>query len=369
MKERPILFSAPMVRAILDGRKTQTRRIVKPQPDFIYRLTDDRIRVDGSFPLSVKGSDYAITDTDIWRSFEEHSDSSERRLHGGQRWSRVFTNEIRRIWAKGARGVVSACWPHDAQGVSLCFYVPQQCQGNETCSSVDLHGVSWNAENEIAASAAPGRESRKQRSGQSSVGNARGKLDGQGGAREGHKGGEASRIEAHEFREKSYSVGGDEGNCEPKECGQGLGNVAGVNFGNLPWIVGTRLWVRECWAPVSTFDPSTDTGVVYSADKMYGGAVVAWKWRPSIHMPRWASRITLEVVEVRVERLQDITEHDAEREGAATCDHFADAKRGHPLQPHKTSFAWLWNKINGRDSWIANPWVWVVVFKRLEPKP
>ena len=142
-------------------------------------------------------------------------------------------------------------------------------------------------------------------------------------------------------------------------------------------IPGDRLWVRETWFDNMASDDGdearTPARCVYRADgefiDQFPEEYMDGKWTPSIHMPRWASRITLEVVEVRVERLQDITEHDAEREGAATCDHFADAKRGHPLQPHKTSFAWLWNKINGRDSWIANPWVWVVVFKRLEPKP
>ena len=145
-------------------------------------------------------------------------------------------------------------------------------------------------------------------------------------------------------------------------------------------IPGDRLWVREThgfgWhdgvGGYSALRPSgkqhdRPDRVFYKADypdddEKHGKRC----WRPSIHMPRWASRITLEVVDVRVQRLQDITEHDAEREGAATCDHFADAKRGHPTQPHETSFAWLWNKINGRDSWIANPWVWVVEFTRLE---
>lgn len=122
-------------------------------------------------------------------------------------------------------------------------------------------------------------------------------------------------------------------------------------------IPGDRLWVRE-------------THMIHAEEIAYAATdqplVGCDKWRPSIFMPRWASRITLEVVAVRVERLQDITEHDAELEGAAMCEHFADAKRGHPLQPHKTAFAWLWNKINGVDSWAANPWVWVVEFKRLE---
>lgn len=81
------------------------------------------------------------------------------------------------------------------------------------------------------------------------------------------------------------------------------------------------------------------------------------RWRPSIHMPRWASRITLEVTDVRVERLQKISEADAIAEGCVSDDEF-DAK---------DRFEWLWESINGEGSWEANPWVWVVEFRRVEP--
>jgi hypothetical protein len=123
---------------------------------------------------------------------------------------------------------------------------------------------------------------------------------------------------------------------------------------------GDRLWVRE------TFMIHGGEIAFAATDQPLVGCD---KWKPSIFMPRLASRITLEVVAVRVERLQDITEHDAELEGAAMREHFEKAKHGHPLQPHKTAFAWLWNKINGRDSWAANPWVWVVEFARLLEAP
>lgn len=131
-------------------------------------------------------------------------------------------------------------------------------------------------------------------------------------------------------------------------------------------VFGDRLWVRECWAPVSTFDPSPDTGALYRADTMYDAAVVEWKWRPSIHMPRWASRITLEVVAVRVERLQDISEADAQAEGVAS-----DRQRESTWYDGKAvrMFRDLWSSINGVASWDANPWVWVVEFKRLESHP
>lgn len=103
--------------------------------------------------------------------------------------------------------------------------------------------------------------------------------------------------------------------------------------------------------------------------------------RPSIHMPRWASRITLDVIDVRVERLQDISEGDARAEGIrrvtkdGTVEKFCvyDAGADFSLTPWagmrrtaREAFADLWRSINGPDSWDANPWVWVVEFNRAD---
>lgn len=97
-------------------------------------------------------------------------------------------------------------------------------------------------------------------------------------------------------------------------------------------------------------------------------------WRPSIHMPRWASRILLEITNVRVERLNAISEEDAEAEGidmealydSQDCyDCIAD----HNMTGRPTvtgAFKYLWESIYGADSWHANPWVWVIEFKRVE---
>ena len=82
-------------------------------------------------------------------------------------------------------------------------------------------------------------------------------------------------------------------------------------------------------------------------------------WRPSINMPRWASRILLEITNVRVERLKSISDGDAKREGCST----ADMKSGDCVAD---VFARLWASIYGSDSWNANPWVWVIEFKRVE---
>ncbi len=112
---------------------------------------------------------------------------------------------------------------------------------------------------------------------------------------------------------------------------------------------GDWLWVREAWAAAAS-GIKTSSGCLFAAD---GG--VAGKFKPSIHMPRWASRITLEIVSVRVERLQDISEADAKAEA---CD------AGTGLYTH--SFHKVWEKINGPVSWALNPWVWVVEFKRVE---
>jgi len=117
------------------------------------------------------------------------------------------------------------------------------------------------------------------------------------------------------------------------------------------------LWVRETWCPrTGGMLPHMDKACHprYRAD---GEMPAAWgfKWRPSIHMPRRASRISLEVTGMRVERLHDITEADAVAEGCG--DHPVGAARGW--------FHDLWDSINGRESWDANPWVWVVEFRRI----
>ena len=88
-------------------------------------------------------------------------------------------------------------------------------------------------------------------------------------------------------------------------------------------------------------------------------------WRPSIHMPRWASRITLRITDVRVEMLQDISEDDARAEGVSRTDwEYAD---GECCDTDREAFSNLWNRINGPGAWDANPWVWVISFERVKP--
>jgi hypothetical protein len=135
---------------------------------------------------------------------------------------------------------------------------------------------------------------------------------------------------------------------------------------------GDRLWVRETWAPiVQIADVDLPAGLVEKADPRGGVQLIAYRattedfvwadgdgyamegrscWRPSIHMPRWASRLLLEVTEVRVQRLQEISEEDARAEGVES--------RG--------AFCGLWDTINGNGSWRENPWVWCVSFRRVE---
>lgn len=122
---------------------------------------------------------------------------------------------------------------------------------------------------------------------------------------------------------------------------------------------GDRLWVRETWGSGFT-DMNFKTltkGAKYKADYPDDTKFTGGKWRPSIHMPRWASRITLEITNVRVERLREIDEEEARAEGFLN-NNWATA-RG--------NFALLWDEINGPGSWDKNLWVWVIEFKKLTP--
>lgn len=117
--------------------------------------------------------------------------------------------------------------------------------------------------------------------------------------------------------------------------------------------VGDRIWVRETFSPVPDHEePAGCSAILYAAD----GNGPYGKWVPSIHMPRWASRITLEITGVRVERLNSISDSDASKEGCC----IADMESGDCLSD---VFARLWTSIYGEGSWQANPWVWVIEFK------
>ena len=134
---------------------------------------------------------------------------------------------------------------------------------------------------------------------------------------------------------------------------------------------GDRLWVRERWRPSARlerfYEIEYPDGTTREADAGWegpspslDGAIYQPRWKPSIHMPRWASRLTLEIVSVRVERVQDITEHDALAEGVDT-----NGGEDWPLY----CFGKLWDRINAKRGfgWAENPWVWVIVYRRLAP--
>ncbi|HCL3994841.1 TPA: hypothetical protein N2B70_001863 [Pseudomonas aeruginosa] len=127
---------------------------------------------------------------------------------------------------------------------------------------------------------------------------------------------------------------------------------------------GDRLWVRETFADIGC-------RLTYRADLYDGAHCMVKKWIPSIHMPRSASRVLLEITAVRVERLQDISEEQALAEGVRgePCDHARQACSdiGCWGDTAKGAFGFLWESLNGEGSWAANPWVWVVEFKRVTP--
>lgn len=247
MKERPILFSAPMVRAILEGRKTMTRRVIKP-----YRNHPIVNLAEAEPSLGYSG-----------------------RVNDPESWGYEFLDD-------GAPAPLSA-WPE------LCPY--------------------------------------------------------------GQPGDLLWVRETHSLHQTHGQHRGDDKRWGP--------------WGGLPTKVSPDGTQIACYRE--------------GFDRCDGG-----RWRPSIHMPRWASRITLEVTGVRVERLQDITPAQILAEGvripatpegralidistkhgpAAFLPKLSDASPDDLLRAH---WAALWVQINGIDSWNANPWVWVVEFKRVE---
>ena len=143
---------------------------------------------------------------------------------------------------------------------------------------------------------------------------------------------------------------------------------------------GDLLWVRETWFDEydeATCRPLTPPRAIYRATErsevrfMDDDGFTAFNrdgtmkspWRPSIHMPRWASRLTLRITDVRVQRLQEISEADARAEGAPLELRLLDSVRLGATASHTGGFERLWESIHGPDSWASNPWVWCLSFR------
>jgi hypothetical protein len=245
MRERPILFSAPMVRAILEGRKTQTRRVVKPQPeydgDYFGGFTDSvnkRGAISGGYVLKTKKATTSIASFNLGA----YSDMSPYGKPGDRLWVReAFAEEI------------------------------------------EFHG---------------------------------------------------SEMPYSDGRPKLIHAPVDELDEEPT-------------------------W-RQCHYRAT--DESPDLQCLHK--KCEGGPCMS-PWKPSIHMPRWASRITLEITDVRVERLQDISCNDLLAEGSPVCiREYSDRTIG--CVGAREWYRTLWDSINGEGAWDKNPWVWAVSFRRVE---
>lgn len=243
MKERPILFSAPMVRALLDGTKTQTRRVMKPQPEI-------RPGSEGKhwWPATAFQSMMTIEDC----QFRGHEGmAGDACPHGGRG---------DRLWVRETWGIVSNAWGEDG---NLADWPPDR---------------------------------------------------------------PATPIDEMPFGQGFYS-----------------GHAIYAADGSYEW-----------------------------AGDDDGGGEPRSAWHPSIHMPRAISRILLEIVSVHVERLQTISVGDCYAEGIGQCDGLGSnaeildlARRIGNFTAAVLRYATLWEQINGAGSWDANPWVWVVEFKRV----
>lgn len=132
----------------------------------------------------------------------------------------------------------------------------------------------------------------------------------------------------------------------------GYPDYANLTDPKKKWLVGDTIWVRERFRPYTCgYDSKIKVPIEYKADKFSTQSDI--KWKPLIHMPRWAARIFLEITSLRVERVQEISENDAEAEGV-NCD-----------RTYLEDFENLWDSINAKRGygWDKNPWVWVVEFK------
>lgn len=296
VKERPILFSGEMVRAILDGRKTMTRRVIKAQPPKECSIH------------------YMIGD-ESWLPEGKRSSLS----HHWEAWS----GELYKNRPQG-----HLCGTHAVK-------CPYGQPGDKDWRTGPMPGPGWYYVKDLLPESL---------------------------------GGDDRAV----WVWPEYETWGWSEYDDPES----IYLETEITVGNIQWKrPGDRLYVREAWRADSQCDGvkprelSLGEPVLYEADQMVQTIgcmmIEPGRYRHARFMPHWASRILLEVVSVRVERLQDISNEESLKEGVGHL-HGYDESKGVP-RDGRLRFAELWQSINGAGSWDANPWVWVIEFKRIEP--
>lgn len=384
MNERPILMSAPVVRALLAGTKTQTRRVVKPQPaDYPSMRPEPR---DGGRWVFMAHSDrpgYAFATGDVRCPYgtapalvlrpipstgSRYSAGDDGRIYNGaaaplkpwlggyeQQYAMVSAGDQRKAYVH--RLVCEAFYGPAPEGLPEVRHLDGDSSNNRP------ENLDWGTKEQNALDRS-----------------AHGRATGESHA--------TSRLTDAIVAEMHALRGTVTRPALAARFGVSRGTVDDVLDGrtwtkrvapppNMPRYrraTGTKLWVREAWRTESHFNhlPPRDLDPTMRATPIQYEAgphadVIDGKLRPGMFMPRWASRITLEVTEVRVERLQDISEADAIAEGASRYGPGWRHDDGHGWATGKASFMWLWESINGRGTFDVYPtWVWAVSFKRVE---
>lgn len=409
-RELPILFTTENVKLTMEDLKTQTRRVIVPQPKIIYGLQDDIFMYyhNGEWVTI-----YERNSSGEWCVVERDSNLSQRRLYGRKRWKHIFENEIQRVWEQGIRGLVSPEGAYDEEGLSDNFTLPQQYKSNERCSQADLHGFPRNATEEEQSDTALERGPQRQSTRKFVLGDPIRELAGQEDSRNSISGGETLGIQIDRQRERTYKMGHRERSMQHPSCSKSFGDIPRLNPIRCPWEVGMNLYVRETWC-------DTDWGIEYKADMKSAESDEAmkefgYKWKPSIHMPKKFSRTKLEVKHIGVERIQDISIEDILAEGIKKVtkdgelhkycfydkgDYSSIPWSEMPTDPH-LAFKDLWDSINAKPRpryrkingvkkivlyesypWAdiqetrfyrktpwkvqGNPWVWKIKYKKIK---
>lgn len=312
--------------------------------DIVYRLTADRVYAILTLNHRKEDSNERYHFAE-WSPTEVNTYLAKRGLYGRVGWADLLTNEIQRLWTEGLRGLVSATGGQQRQGLPDYFNVPRESQSNTECPSVDLHGISRASASADLSNTTLRWEAEQQSTNQSSLGNARGELDGSESSRPRDRGREALGGQIDGLRAASTSVGSSERAMQPTSCCESSQYVSG-------WYL--------CCNPLNPL-------VLYKIDINSNDAVNI-KWRPSRFMPRWASRILLEITDVRAERLQEITLMDIVDEGVVVPEEIYDLPdhRGKYLAIQQC-FIDFWDSLNAKrgHGWDKNDWVWPISFRRI----